>query len=582
MRRRSPSPVLAVALLAAVALLSVPATTRANWPQGSGPPYNTPIIAIPTEQMNPRVVTDSRCGAIVIWRDFRDQVTGGTGLYMQRADSLGMLQWDPSAVPVCTVGSNNISDCSMVSDGAGGAITAWTDGRSFMGGHIYAQRVNSDGVPRWTTDGIPLCLSLREQMAPIAVQDGAGGAIVVWNTVVDVVYTEDLYAQRVDSTGATLWATNGVPVCTATDNQTFHAACADGAGGVIVVWSDYRSGNHTALYAQRLNSSGARMWAANGVPVCDASGVRGWSTIVSDGSGGAIVAWLERTLAGDQLVYAQHMNSAGVRQWAASGVPLTTAGPQVEAVTVSDGAGGAIVAWKDLRAGYAYGGDIYARRISSAGVPLWTADGVPLCMAPNDQEAAAILSDGHGGAIVTWDDYRPGYDVDIYAQRVDSAGTPRWTPDGAEVSIAPGYQFVPALASDGAGGAIIAWEDRRTGLDYDIYAQKLNAFGGLGSPVAVPEGGGRASVSFACGPNPARAASTLRWNLPREARVKLTVHDATGRLVTTLVDGVQPAGDHSARWNLRDSAGRAVPSGLYFVRLEADGRRLTRRLVALR
>src|SRR5262245_62671206 len=98
-------------------------------------------------------------------------------------------------------------------------------------------------------------------------------------------------------------------------------------------------------------------------------------------------------------------------------VPLSTAtGTQSDAAVVSDGAGGAIVAWMDFRNG---NNDVFVQRVSAAGLPLWTADGVALCTAAGNQEFPKITSDGAGGAIVTWHDFSNLVNFDIYAQRVE-------------------------------------------------------------------------------------------------------------------------------------------------------------------
>ena len=71
--------------------------------------------------------------------------------------------------------------------------------------------------------------------------------------------------------------------------------------------------------------------------------------------------------------------------------------------------------------------DIYAQRINSAGAVQWPVNGTAICTASDDQEYPAIASDGAGGAIVTWSDFRR-YDftsLDIYAQRVNAAGCRR-------------------------------------------------------------------------------------------------------------------------------------------------------------
>jgi hypothetical protein len=65
--------------------------------------------------------------------------------------------------------------------------------------------------------------------------------------------------------------------------------------------------------------------------------------------------------------------------------------------------------------------------------------------------------------------------------------------------------------------------------------------------------------------------------------VRLTLHDAAGRLVRTLVDGVTvTAGRHAVMWDGRDHAGRSVGSGVYVCRLEAAGEVRHSKLVLLR
>ena len=142
--------------------------------------------------------------------------------------------------------------------------------------------------------------------------------------------------------------------------------------------------------------------------------------------------------------------------WQVDGVALSTAvNSQDNPKIVSDGAGGAIVTWTDLR-NDTY--DIYAQRVSATGAPLWTPDGVALCIAEGVQQSPTIISDGAGGAIVTWFDARSGPNH-IYAQRVNASGIPQWATDGVALCTAANGQFYPTIVSDGAGGAIVTWED---------------------------------------------------------------------------------------------------------------------------
>jgi len=84
-------------------------------------------------------------------------------------------------------------------------------------------------------------------------------------------------------------------------------------------------------------------------------------------------------------------------------------------------------------------------------------------------------------------------------------------------------------------------------------------------------------------PNPFNPQTRIPYDLPRTSPVRLTVHDAAGRLVRILVDGVVvTAGRHAAAWDGRDGAGRSVGSGVYFCRLEAGGEVRLSKLVLLR
>lgn len=84
-------------------------------------------------------------------------------------------------------------------------------------------------------------------------------------------------------------------------------------------------------------------------------------------------------------------------------------------------------------------------------------------------------------------------------------------------------------------------------------------------------------------PNPFNPTTVIRYRVPADGPVTLRVHDAAGRQVATLVDGVQVAGrDHEAVWNSCDGHGRRVAGGVYFYRLEVAGEAASRRMVLLK
>ncbi len=173
--------------------------------------------------------------------------------------------------------------------------------------------------------------------------------------------------------------------------------------------------------------------------------------------------------------------------WQADGVAVGTATNQsAKPQLATDGSSGAIVTWQDGRSGSHF--DIYAQRVDSNGTAAWATDGVSLCAASNDQRYPQIASDGVGGAIVTWEDHRSGSHLDIYAQRVDQDGNVLWQANGLAVCLASGDQWNPGITGDGRGGAIMAWVDGRslTLSEGYIFAQRVGtAEAGIFAPLMM-------------------------------------------------------------------------------------------------
>jgi hypothetical protein len=319
----------------------------------------------------------------------------------------------------------------------------------------------------WIHNGVPICTAPEDQWEPQIVGDGFGGAIIAWHDYGDG--STDIYARRVDANGDTLWAADGVPICTAADDQESHQLVGDGSGGAIITWQDYRGGT-SDIYAQRVDANGDTLWAANGVPICTAANLQFIPKLVADGFGGAIITWQDYRGGSNYDVYAQRVDANGNTLWRFNGAAICTAASHQRFIQLTDdGIGGAIITWRDERSGSNY--DIYAQRVDANGNTLWAADGVIICTAADYHYDPQIISDGFGGAVITWYDNRSGKS-DIYAQWVNANGNILWPAIGEAICTAADYQYYPQLVGDGAEGAIITWEDNRSG-NYDIYAQRI-------------------------------------------------------------------------------------------------------------
>src|SRR5262245_47349513 len=103
---------------------------------------------------------------------------------------------------------------------------------------------------------------------------------------------------------------------------------------------------------------------------------------------------------------------------------------------------------------------------SSPAWPAWPHDpltSVRLANVVSDQANLGAVPDGMGGAYVAFEDNRAGHD--IYLQRVAANGSiaPGWSATGLAVCTAVNDQLFPVAISDGAGGVYIVWDDARSG-----------------------------------------------------------------------------------------------------------------------
>jgi len=418
---------------------------------------------------NQHLISDGSGGVIITWQDNR---SGNYDIYAQRVNGSGAVQWTADGVAISTAMGEQGS-LQLISDGSGGAIIAWQDIRSGTDYDIYAQRVNGSGAAQWTADGVAISTAMTDQLSPQLISDGSGGAIIAWQDYRNM--NSDIYAQRVNGSGAAQWTEDGVAISTAMNDQLSHQLIPDGSGGAIITWQDFRSGTYSDIYAQRVNSSGEVQWTPDGVAVSTAASYQYYPQLIPDGSGGAIITWQDFRSGTNSDIYAQRVNSSGAVQWTADDVAISSAtGDQQHPHIVSNGSGGAIIVWDDYRSGT--NNDIYAQRVNSSGAVQWTANGVDISTAASYQQYPQLISDGSGGAIITWQDRRSGTNYDIYAQRVNSTGAVQWTADGVAISTATDNQYYPSLFSDGSGGAVITWDDHRSG-NFDIYAQGVSASG---------------------------------------------------------------------------------------------------------
>jgi hypothetical protein len=193
------------------------------------------------------------------------------------------------------------------------------------------------------------------------------------------------------------------------------------------------------------------------------------------------------------------------------------------------------------------------RRVNSAGI-------VSRPVFPGITELGGYAyGDNVGGLVVASDDG--------LAQRYDSLGNPLWGESPIVYQSDPENSAFEDYWGDNNGGIITTFYAISQGLS----AQHTGRYGQPGiilasvpdDEVLIPQ-----VVTLSQNyPNPFNPVTTIHYSIPSRTLVRLKVIDVLGRELETLVDEAREAGRHSATW---DAAG--VASGVYFYRLELDGR----------
>ncbi len=427
------------------------------------PTINTPVSVAPADQTEPVVISDGEGGVIIVWSDFRHALRE---IYAQRLDAMGIPRWQENGVVVASSDGTPLNPV-VVSDGSGGCIIAWWKyGSMSTLSDIYAQRVTNLGIPLWQRHGLVVSSKPMWELKPAIASDLRGGAIITWYTNVANYHLNDIYAQRIDSVGVLQWSADAVPICVADNDQSSPIVVSDGIGGAIIAWNDQRD-NMEDAFAQRVDNDGRVQWTIDGVPVATGPGSEGAGSVVSDGDGGAIITWYT-----SPFRYAQRVNGAGIRQWTEEGV-LVTDQDGGSATTTSDGRGGAVL----LTTSFSI--PLLAQRISPMGELLWGPDGISVTSMSDPNGPPHGVSDGNGGLFAVWAIYVEPFEYDVYAQRVDSLGQLMWGEAGVPISLANLSQSGSKVALDWGDGCIVAWVDKRRGVDLDIYAQHVAGDGTL-------------------------------------------------------------------------------------------------------
>ncbi|HEX7344028.1 MAG TPA: T9SS type A sorting domain-containing protein [bacterium] len=560
--------------LAALLGLALALPAQAGW-------TNDPISGMvtvcdaPGHQRYPRICNLAGNRTFIAWQDER---TVPVRAYYQVLDPAGNALLAENGVPLIegnwfTALGGNDNDDAVIPDGLGGCIVVFMDERDGSW-DVYGQRVDSLGNRMWGAEGLGLVIwpgpSNQDAGANSLRADSLGNFFC--SSV--VIYTSTfygMYMQKFRADGSVLWGPIGAlvrsPLPAPDLGGESQATVPDMAGGVIDVWEDYHFGSeNVTLYFQHLDADGNPLLPLNGIPVRNLSGQACQGILdhgVPDGQGGGI--WARTTAWSVNWFYLFRLNSQGqmLWEWTTGNMSAHGFGNQL----LRHPADGTI--WFRLAEDVPGHHGTFLYRFNVEGTPLFGNRGLRNGAEPMIATADAII-DG----TMRWKGVGAAIRTKIWAERIAGTGHLLWNVDvalgGASPGLGPCFAY-PVAASDGAGGAVFAFEDHNA--TNDIAAQRVLWNGRLGAPdstASAPEAH-REPLSLSI------AGGHLRYILPTAGQVKIELFDLLGRRAALILETFQDAGEYAVPFD-----DRALPSGIYFLRLTTPAGAQTAKVALIR
>lgn len=382
----------------------------------------------------------------------------------------GSFTYTPSDLQITDVSGSDQSSPSVITTSDGNYLIVWQDERNTTGWpsnrDIYAQKINSStGATMWTSDGLAITNQTLNQpwytynvkLSP----DSSGGAFMSWDT--DAPGNNDIYVNHIDTNGD--WTANwtdgsnpGINVSSTNTNQDhFPQVVSDGSGGVYASWTQY-NGTWPSydIVVTHLDGGTADVTNINWPQTISIGDWDDYAQLVPSGDGGIFVISWEYPSEG---IYLTKYNSDGVIQAPFNNILISAVATQTteDFKAVSDGNGGIVLTYK-VNAG------IKASHVDSSGSFIW--DNIDVHVAgkfdPSPTRIDAIYN-SNGELYVVWEHYNEDGDSPLFAQKVDSGGTPLIAP----INFANNGYFPSAgnnnknyLADDNNGGIMVTFRDR--------------------------------------------------------------------------------------------------------------------------
>ena len=431
---------------------------------------------------------------------------------------------------------------------------------------VYLVKTDSSGDTLWTRTfgGMDFDEGCSVQ------QTADGGYVMAGSTRSFGAGEYDVYLIKTDANGDTLWTrTYG-----GASNDYGESTCLTADGGYIVAGQTHSFGAGSSdVYLIRADASGDTLWTRT---FGGDSSDHGYSVQQTVDGGYIVAGWTVSRGAGGTDAYLVKTDANGDTVWTrAYGGTHKDYGWSVQQ-TAEEGY---------VVAGYtssfsAPWWDVYLIKTDARGDTLWTRT----YGGADDDWGNSIQQTADGGYVIasyTTSFGAGGYDV--YLIKTAANGDTVWTRSLG----GPGDDYGHSVHRTSDNGYVIAGSTTSLGTGFDVYLIKTDSLGNVAvaepktSPTRAP------ALALSCEPNPTTGTTTIRTSYivgrsgpcPTVPRSSLSIYDAQGRCVRSFSLLSPPS---SLTWNGRDDKDEMLPSGTYFLRLNAGSQHATARVVVQR
>jgi hypothetical protein len=322
-------------------------------PLGSDFPVNTYTTG---QQFDPSVASLGS-GFVVVWNSGAPQDGSGSGIFGQRYDAFGAPDGGEFQVNSYTTFAQD--QPAVATDGSGNTLVAW---RSSQDGHVDGVfgRVFDSGGTAVGPDFQVNTYTTSDQRVPAVAGYGGGGFVVVWQGALQDGSSTGIFGQRFANSGAPVGPEFAVNEYT-TGGQEDPAVATDTSGNFLVLWESGQDGAPFGIQGRRFDG-GAVPYGPEFQVNTYTTDNQSFCAVAADGAGNFITAWGSNTQDGDLSgVFAQRYDGGGLPLAGEFQVNTYTTDQQEGPAVAGDAQGNFLVTWASTGQDGSFSG-IYARR----------------------------------------------------------------------------------------------------------------------------------------------------------------------------------------------------------------------------